>query len=347
MEYTLLSIAALILSSYYALYIAKLDRTNLALTCAISVFFQLIFDNLMTSLGLWSFDFSYTVGLAVPVIPIENLLFGTSLAIATIASYERMLKGSEEEPEISYFGVQAYMGSTKHGGGQDSTDDLIRLCKIKEGSRVLDVGCGPGLTAIQLARMGCDVTAVDLNSMMVERARENASSARADARFLVADARKLPFKAGEFDAAISESVIVFVPGRDKAMKELVRVVKPGGCIGLNEIYWRKKPPEDIRAKVTELYDLKEDIPDLDGWKGMLKAAGLEDIKAEPHNLVDRRALSRMKRVGIPQMLRIMWRTIYGYARFPGFRDYMHYMARLPKSFPDYLGYGILAGRKRG
>ncbi|MCP4647264.1 MAG: methyltransferase domain-containing protein [bacterium] len=251
----------------------------------------------------------------------------------------------EEQPEISYFGVQAYIGSTKHGGGQDSTDDLIKLCSIRKGSRVLDVGCGPGLTAIRLARMGCEVVAIDLNKRMIERAKENASSAKADISFMVADAQKLPFKKNEFDAVISESVTVFVPDRKKAMGEYVRVTKPGGFIGLNEIFWRKEPPKDMVAKVMKLYELRDNIPNLESWKSMLKAAGLGSIKAIPHNLIDKRALSRMKRIGIMHTLRILWRTIYGYVKFSGFRGYLNNMARLPKSFPGYLSYGIFVGKK--
>lgn len=254
---------------------------------------------------------------------------------------------ADEKPEISYFGVQAYIGTTKHGGGQDSTNDLIRMCGIKEGSRVLDVGCGPGLTAIHLARMGCEVVAIDLNGMMIERAKENASSEETEVPFMVADARKLPFKDNMFDAVISESVTVFIADRGKAISEYVGVAKPGGFVGLNEIYWRKQPPKDIEARVMELYDLREGIPDKDGWKGMLEDAGLKDIKADPHDLVDKRALSRIKRISIMQMLGVLWRTIYGYFRYPGFRAYMHYMARLPKSFPGYLGYGIFVGKKLG
>ena len=90
MEYTFISAAVFLVSAYYAVAVVKVNRKSLALACAISAFFQLIFDNYMTSLGLWAFDFSFTLGIAIPFIPIENLLFGTSLAIATIASWERL-----------------------------------------------------------------------------------------------------------------------------------------------------------------------------------------------------------------------------------------------------------------
>ncbi len=252
---------------------------------------------------------------------------------------------NHEKPGISYFGVQAYIGSTKHGGGQDSTDDLIRMCGIKRGSRVLDVGCGPGLTAVQLAKMGCEVVAIDSNKVMIERAKENASSAKADIAFMVADAQKLPFKKNEFDAVISESVTVFVPDRKKAISEYVRVTKAGGFIGLNEIFWRKEAPKDIEAKVMKLYELRDNIPDLKGWEAMLRDEGLGSIRAIPHKLVDKRAFSRMKRVGIMQVLRMVWRTIYGYIKYPGFRGYLNSMAKVPTSFPDYVGYGIFVGKK--
>ncbi len=92
MEYTIISIVVLLASLYYAIAVVKLSSKHLLIAVAISVFFQLIFDNYMTLLGLWSFDFSKTLGIAVPIIPLENLLFGASLAIATIASWESVKK---------------------------------------------------------------------------------------------------------------------------------------------------------------------------------------------------------------------------------------------------------------
>jgi lycopene cyclase domain-containing protein len=90
MEYTMISISVLALCLYYALAIMRLDKKSVLLVSAISVFFQLIMDNYMTFLGLWSFDFSKTLGIAVPIIPLENLLFGIALTVAVVASWERL-----------------------------------------------------------------------------------------------------------------------------------------------------------------------------------------------------------------------------------------------------------------
>ena len=59
-------------------------------------------------------------------------------------------------PELSYFELQAYVGTTKHMGGLETTVELIDLCHIEAGMVVLDVGCGAGATACYLAKtVGC------------------------------------------------------------------------------------------------------------------------------------------------------------------------------------------------
>ena len=77
--------------------------------------------------------------------------------------------------ELSYFGLQAYWGVTKHMGGLKATRELIELCHIDEGKYVLDVGCGIGITPCYLAkRYGCRVVGVDISQKMVDRSKERA-----------------------------------------------------------------------------------------------------------------------------------------------------------------------------
>ncbi|MCJ7557155.1 MAG: hypothetical protein MUP90_09630, partial [Gammaproteobacteria bacterium] len=56
------------------------------------------------------------------------------------------------ESELSYFELQAYIGTTKHMGGFETTKELIELCHIGKETLVLDVGCGVGATACHLAK---------------------------------------------------------------------------------------------------------------------------------------------------------------------------------------------------
>ena len=64
---------------------------------------------------------------------------------------------------------------TKHPGGQTATDQLVELCRIDADKRVLDVGCGVGVTPCNLARScGAEVVGVDLRARMINRARERA-----------------------------------------------------------------------------------------------------------------------------------------------------------------------------
>ncbi len=88
MQYTLLSLLAILLAWACALR-SKLPLKPLLLLCFLSISFQLIFDNIMTWAGLWEFDFSQTLGLSLPFIPLENLLFGLALALFIVASWEK------------------------------------------------------------------------------------------------------------------------------------------------------------------------------------------------------------------------------------------------------------------
>ncbi len=250
--------------------------------------------------------------------------------------------------ELSYFELQAYIGTTKHMGGLEATKELIDLCHIGEGLCILDVGCGVGATACYLARTyNCRVLGVDLREPMVALSSERAQKLGvADlVEFRVADARELPFDDATFDVVLCESVVTFIEDKQQVVNELARVVKPGGYVGFNEEMWLEPPPPQIVEHVKRTWDIKPGIQTAEAWEALLRQAGLRDIVVRPHKLDPRREASQVKRYGLGDMLRMFWRTFLLYVRRPDFRAYMKQQRRLPRDTFEYLGYAVFVGRK--
>ncbi len=109
---------------------------------------------------------------------------------------------------------------------------LVEAARIGPGDRVLDVAAGSGNVAIPAARIGASVVASDLTPELLEVGRGLAATARADLEWDVADAEALPYADGEFDAVLSCVGVMFAPNHQVAADELVRVVRPGGAVGL-------------------------------------------------------------------------------------------------------------------
>jgi len=256
---------------------------------------------------------------------------------------------SEEtsDPEISYFELQAYVGTTKHMGGFETTKELIELCHVNKDTYVLEVGCGVGATACYLAKKyGCSVVGIDLREGMIARSNERAQREGVTDRveFRVADAQDLPFEDALFDAVLCESVATFIEDKQRVVNELARVTKPGGYVGLNEEIWLKTPPAEVVAHVKRTLDIKPDIPTADAWRRLLEGAGLRDVVVQTYKLDARRESTQIKRYGFQDMWRMFYRTLSLYGRSAAFRAYMK-QRRLPKGVFEYLGYAIFAGRR--
>ncbi len=109
---------------------------------------------------------------------------------------------------------------------------LIRnWCGVKDDVSILDVGCGSGFFSRVLASgdENIRVTGVDLDPGLIEYAKEEA---KGDPRmeFIQCDACRLPFKDHEFDAVTSHTFLTSVNDPDRAMEEMIRVLKPGGFL---------------------------------------------------------------------------------------------------------------------
>ena len=106
------------------------------------------------------------------------------------------------EPVADHLGP-AYLKYSFTKGTVAEVDSLIELAGVASGARVLDVGCGPGRHALELARRGFHVVGVDISQTFVELAKESAAAeSLTAAEFQVGDARNLQFD-NEFDLVIS------------------------------------------------------------------------------------------------------------------------------------------------
>jgi ubiquinone/menaquinone biosynthesis C-methylase UbiE len=115
---------------------------------------------------------------------------------------------------------------------RESGADLVNKIGIKKGTKVLDIGCGDGTTAIPAAKLGADVTGVDIAHNLVEAGNKRAVSENlSNVKFYEGDATNLSNIAnGAADVTISIFGAMFAPKPGDVAKELVRVTKKGGKI---------------------------------------------------------------------------------------------------------------------
>lgn len=107
---------------------------------------------------------------------------------------------------------------------QETVSLLIDAGKVRPGSRVLEIGSGPGNVACQLAEFGAVVTGVDFSSKMVDVAKDRYPAIS----FEQADAEELPFADECFDTVVANYVVHHLARPEKVFAEVCRVLKPGG-----------------------------------------------------------------------------------------------------------------------
>src|SRR5215470_15229497 len=111
-------------------------------------------------------------------------------------------------------------------------EDLCEALDVRSGQRVLDVAAGNGNAALAAARRWCEVTATDYVPELLDRAAERAHAERLPLVCEVADAEALPYAASSFDVVTSTFGAMFTPDHEKPAREMLRVCRPQGKIGL-------------------------------------------------------------------------------------------------------------------
>lgn len=111
-------------------------------------------------------------------------------------------------------------------------EELAEAMDLAPDSKVLDVAAGNGNATLAFARRWCKVTSTDYVEALLERSRDRAEAEGLNVTFRPADAEALPFADGSFDAVVSTFGVMFTPNQRQAARELLRVCRSGGRIGL-------------------------------------------------------------------------------------------------------------------
>lgn len=195
------------------------------------------------------------------------------------------------EQDLKYLIYLAEQGKGYlHPHGEIATDCLIESLKIKNGNKILDIGCGTGETMIRiLSKYDVTIDAIDLLPEMREKANLRLKVTGLNDRGKVynySNNEIFPFESGCYDRAYAESVIGFQDenGVKNLLGEAKRVLKEGGLFALNDAIWKKnasfKDIARINKSCIEDFGLTQASVQpwyIDDWHRVFTEAGFEII----------------------------------------------------------------------
>lgn len=239
---------------------------------------------------------------------------------------------------------EVHRGLPRQGPGSDraTLDALARCGDLPAAPDVLDIGCGPGMQTLALAR-GTDgrITAVDVYEEFLDELRERAAHAGVGDRITVhrGDMMRLPFDDGSFDLVWAEGA-AYIMGFDRAFAAWRRLLRPGGYAAATELTWLvPDPPAEVATYFRSEYHQMTDVE-----------TNLASIRIAGYELVDHFRLPDAA----------WWDDYYGplEARLPELRDrYAGEEAALSvveatareidmrRRFPDAYGYVFYVARR--
>jgi ubiquinone/menaquinone biosynthesis C-methylase UbiE len=184
---------------------------------------------------------------------------------------------------------------------------LVRVARVVAGQRALDVGCGTGVVSLSAARMGAEVTGLDLTPALLERAKENAALAELKIDWREGDVEALPFADASFDVVLSQFGHMFAPRAEVAIGEMLRVLKPNGKLAFAT--W---PPEHFVGRFFALVSRYSPPPPA----GMSPPPAWGDISVVQKRLGDavtrvyfERGIMRFNALSVQHLGRILEETI--------------------------------------
>lgn len=175
--------------------------------------------------------------------------------------------------------VGMLLGDIWHPGGSELTGRLAARIPLDKNDLILDVGCGVGATPRFLSRQfGCRVVGMDISpTNTMEASRHSEGTGRVG--FLAGDAHNIPVAEHALDSVILECTLSTIREKSTVVREILRVLKPGGRLGMTDVVVEADVPEELRSPLMKAYCVGGALS-TEGYCGLLEREGFKVVVSE-------------------------------------------------------------------
>ncbi len=167
-----------------------------------------------------------------------------------------------------------------HPGGVVSTERLFQKLSLTPKDYVLEIGCGSAKDLCKLVEnYGCRAVGVDSSDLILKFAEDRVQKTGLSSKITIikGDVENMNFfNDSQFDVVIAQSVLATILDKDKAVREVSRVLKSGGHLGDTEMIWVDEPDNELVYNVEKRIGSFDRPLKLSEWIGLFKEAGLKE-----------------------------------------------------------------------
>ncbi|MBS7528436.1 class I SAM-dependent methyltransferase [Fusibacter paucivorans] len=142
-------------------------------------------------------------------------------------------------------------------GGLALTDEMLKSASLSKCAAILDLGCGVGTTVNHMiSQYGYRAVGIDASEKMIEKGRAKYANCQLD----IGSAEALPYGDGQFDAVITECALSTFENFEGVLREIMRILRPGGSILLSDIYAKSEVPSTaLKNGLPSMSDIEQTV----------------------------------------------------------------------------------------